>query len=170
MSISKDSMDALIKAQQGELDGVETYLCLAEAVHNQTDAETFRKLAADEGRHASVFKKYTDRVLVPKKGQANAVVILYRLLGKRVIYPLIAQGEYTAINGYEHMMAEFPEVETVKNDEKRHGDTVKALLKNGEYNDLPLMPLIGCGIAALALLYRVIRRDVFYYLKKLIFR
>lgn len=28
----------------------------------------------------------------------------------------------------EHLIADFPEVESVKNDEKRHGDIVSALL------------------------------------------
>ena len=49
----------LIKAQQSELDGVETYLMLADIVNNEADKEAFKKLAADEGRHASVFKLYT---------------------------------------------------------------------------------------------------------------
>ncbi|MCR5775465.1 MAG: hypothetical protein K6G42_10315 [Lachnospiraceae bacterium] len=47
----------LIKAQQGELNGVETYLTLANIVHNESDRKAFKILAADEGRHASVFKQ-----------------------------------------------------------------------------------------------------------------
>ena len=88
MEITEEKMNILIESQQGELDGVETYLRMAEAVSNQTDAETFKRLAADEGRHASVFKKYTNKVLSPNTKQANMVVILYRLLGKRImIFP-----------------------------------------------------------------------------------
>ena len=87
----------LIKSQQGELDGVATYLKLADTVHNPSDAEAFRKLAADEGKHAAVFKRYTNVALKPKKLQANAVSVFYRLLGKRALYPLIARFEYAAI-------------------------------------------------------------------------
>ena len=146
MDISYDKRRELLKAQQGELDGVEIYLKLAKTVRNESDAKTFRELAADEGRHASVFRQYTEEVLTPQKGQAFVVAMLYHLLGKRVLYPIIAKSEYAAIPGYEEMMKEFPEVEAVKNDEKRHGDTVKELLKNGEYNDKPKLPFIVCGL------------------------
>ncbi len=32
------------------------------------------------------------------------------------------------LTGYEHLIAEFPEVQSVKDDEKRHGDIVSSLL------------------------------------------
>jgi len=38
------------------------------------------------------------------------------------------RGEYDAAVGYEHLIADFPDVESVKNDEKRHGDIVSGLL------------------------------------------
>ena len=53
---------------------------------------------------------------------------LYRLLGKKRLYKLIAKGEYAAAVGYEHLIADFPDVESVKNDEKRHGDIVSGLI------------------------------------------
>ena len=43
-------------------------------------------------------------------------------------FQIIAKGEYDAAVGYEHLIADFPEVESVKNDEKRHGDIVSGLL------------------------------------------
>ena len=49
---------------------------------------------------------------------------------------------YAAIPGYEQLKKEFPEVEYVKNDEKRHGDTVIALLDNGEYADKAKWPIV----------------------------
>lgn len=156
MEISKDNMKKLIKSQQGELNGVETYLRMAELVHNESDAKTFKALAADEGRHASVFKHYTGKALAPDKTQALAVTFLYRLIGKRVLYPLIARGEYAAVPGYKKMMEEFPEVESVMKDEKRHGDTVKALLDNGEYEDKALFPRLFCMAAIIFVLYKMI--------------
>lgn len=54
--------------------------------------------------------------------------LLYRILGKKRLYKLIAKGEYDAAVGYEHLIADFPDVESVKNDEKRHGDIISGLL------------------------------------------
>lgn len=149
MTVSEKDRAVLLKAQQGEMDGVATYLRLAKLVSNEADAKTFKQLAADEGRHAAVFKKYTGKVLRPKNLQAIAVDIGYRLLGKRILYPIIARFEYSAVSGYEKLMKDYPEVESVKNDEIRHGDTLKALLKNGEYYDTPLLPIIAVVITLL---------------------
>ena len=147
----------LIKAQQGELDGVETYLMLAKVVHNEDDVKAFKELAADEGRHAAVFKNITGEVLKPNKTQAFAVAVLYSLLGKKILYPLIARFEYAAIPGYEERMKDYPEVESVKDDEKRHGDTLIGLLKNGQFNDRPKFPYV-CAVLAVICIAGLIRK------------
>lgn len=127
-SITPEERKVLLKAQQGELDAVLMYNALAKAAKDPKDAQTFRQLASEEGRHAAVFKELTDETLRPKKTKAILLPILYRLIGKKRLYPLIAKGEYDAVRSYEPVAARFPEVESVKNDEQRHGDTVKALL------------------------------------------
>ena len=147
----------LIKAQQGELDGVETYLMLAKVVHNEDDVKAFKELAADEGRHAAVFKNITGEVLKPNKTQAFAVAVLYSLLGKKILYPLRARFEYAAIPGYEELMKDYPKVESVKDDEKRHGDTLIGLLKNGQFNDTPKFPYV-CAVLAVICIASLIRK------------
>ncbi len=127
-SIQPEDMKILLKSQQGELDAVLMYNALAKTVKDPADAETFRKLAAEEGHHASVFKTLTGQVLRPKKTKAILLPILYRIIGKRKLYPIIAQGEYDAVKKYQAVVERFPEVESIKNDEQRHGDTVLALL------------------------------------------
>ena len=122
-------MDQLLYAQQGELDAVLMYNKLAEKVKDAKDAAAFKQLAAEEGRHASVFHAYTQKVLKPKKTKAVALPILYSLLGRKRLYPLIAKGEYDAEKKYEALVHDFEEVKTVQADEHRHGDTVLALLK-----------------------------------------
>ncbi len=154
MMISQEEREKLLSAQQGEMDGVETYLTLAKVVQNKTDAETFKKLAADEGRHAAVFRKYTGETLKAKKGQAIAAVLAYRILGKKLAYPIIAHFEYSAISGYEKMVKDYPEVETVKNDEKRHGNILKSLAKNDDDNTIALWPFILGVIVVLRLFGR----------------
>ena len=120
--------EELIRSQQGELNAVLMYQRLAKVVKTDKERETFLQLAKEEGRHASVFHAYTKEALKPKKTMAVIMPFLYRLLGKKRLYKLIAKGEYAAAVGYEHLIADFPEVESVKNDEKRHGDIVSGLL------------------------------------------
>ena len=121
-------MDELLYAQQGELDAVLMYNELAKKVKDEKDAATFRQLAAEEGRHASVFHAYTKKVLQPKKTKAIFVPLMCSLVGKKVLYPIIAKAEYDAAKKYIQLVSVFPDVESVMNDETRHGDTVKGLL------------------------------------------
>lgn len=122
-------MDELLFAQQGELDAVLMYNKLAEKVKDANDAATFKQLAAEEGRHASVFHAYTKKVLQPKKTKAVFVPLMYSIVGRKVLYPIIAKQEYAAGEKYKKLVGIFPDVESVLNDEIRHGDTVNALLK-----------------------------------------
>ena len=84
--------------------------------------------------------------------------MLYHLIGKRALYPLIARFECAAIPGYEQLEKEFPEVASVKNDEKRHGDTLTSLLDNGEYADKTKWPIIVCALVVIILAGRLIKR------------
>ena len=128
MSITSKEREVLLKSQQGELDAVKMYNALAKVVKDPEDAETFRQLAAEEGHHAAVFKAMTNEVLKPKSAKAIVIPLLYRVIGKKKLYPIIARGEYDAVKKYEPVAVRFPEVESVKNDEQRHGDTVLGLL------------------------------------------
>ena len=128
MSLSAEERKILIKSQQGELDAVKMYNALARVVKDPRDAETFRQLAAEEGHHAAVFKAMTNEVLKPKSTKASGDPLLYRVIEKKKLDPIIAKKEYDAKVKYEPVAARFSEVESVKNDEKRHGDMVLALL------------------------------------------
>ena len=118
----------LLLSQQGELNAVLMYQRLAKVVKAEREREAFLQLAWEEGRHASVFHAYTKQALKPKKTMAIIIPLLYRILGKKRLYKLIAKGEYKAAAQYEHLITDFPELESVKNDEKRHGDIVSAYL------------------------------------------
>ena len=126
--MEQSDLKTFLKAQQGELDAVLMYNALADAVKDRNDAETFRRLAAEEGHHASVFKQLSGQTLRPKKTLATVVPLFYKIIGKKRLYPIIAKFEYDAVNTYAPVAQRFSEVESVKNDEKRHGDTVMALL------------------------------------------
>ena len=131
MEISNEDMKILLKSQQGELDAVLMYKALAEKVKDEKEAQVFLQLAADEGRHAAVLKGITNQVLKPKKTMARIMPLLYTILGRKRLYRLIAKGEYAAIAKYRPYVERFPEMESVKKDERRHGDVVMGLLTNG---------------------------------------
>ncbi len=126
--MTQEQHKELLRSQQGELDAVLMYQRLAKVVKSEKERDAFLQLAKEEGRHASVFHAYTHEPLKPKKTKSLFMPMLYYLLGKKRLYKLIARGEYGAALGYEHLIADYPEVQSVKDDEKRHGDIVSSLL------------------------------------------
>lgn len=130
--ITDKEMKILLKAQQGELDAVAMYNALADVAKDKRDAEAFKTLASDEGRHAAVFKGMTGKVLKPKKTKAVLLPMLYKCIGKKNLYPLIAKGEYDAAKAYMPVVERFPEIESVMKDETRHGDIMMSLLEEPE--------------------------------------
>ena len=127
--MDKKDLKTLLKAEQGELSAVLMYRKLAKVVKDEKDAEVFLRLANEEGVHAKVFKELTNTVVKPKKGKSIFISLMYKIIGKKKLYPMIAKGEYDAEQGYISVADKFPEVESVKNDEHRHGDMVLDLLK-----------------------------------------
>ena len=126
--ITMDQMDALITAQQGEEDAVYMYEQLAKVVRDEADREAFLRLAGDEKRHSDVFRKYTGMDVKANPAKGIFVPLMYRVLGKKKVYPIIAKGEYDAAEKYKHIIDDFPEVVEVMNDEVHHGDAVKGLI------------------------------------------
>jgi rubrerythrin len=127
--MTQNQRKELLRSQQGELDAVLMYQRLAKVVKTEKERDAFLQLAKEEGRHASVFHAYTKEVLKPRKTMARIIPLLYHLIGRKRLYRIVAKGEYDAAVGYEHLIADFPEVESVRNDEKHHGDIVSSLLK-----------------------------------------
>ena len=78
------------------------------------DREIFLQLAGEEGHHAAVFHMLTKKCLKPKRTKAIVLPMMYRILGKKRLYPLIAQGEYAAERDYASVSERFPEVESVQ--------------------------------------------------------
>ena len=120
--------NALRKSQQGELDAMAMYDRLAEQVKSEKDAAVFRRLSADESGHAEVFQSFTNMTLEPKQGKAILIPLLYRVIGRKKTYRLIARGEYNAAKKYERLLS-YPEVAGIQADETRHGNTVLALIE-----------------------------------------
>lgn len=119
----------LLKAQQGELDAALMYKALADKAMLQKDKNAFRQLALEEGHHASVFHSYTAQPLKASRVKAVLLPFLYSLVGRKILYPVIAKFEYDAAKNYEHLIQDFPEVASVRDDETRHGDILTSLIK-----------------------------------------
>ena len=126
--LTVEQMKGLQKAQRGELDAVWMYRRLAGKVADAEDREAFLRLADDEQRHADVFLNRTGKSVRANPAKAIFIPLMYKIIGKEKLYPIIADAEYKAASKYEHIISDFPEVQDVLDDEIKHGDAVKDLL------------------------------------------
>ncbi len=127
--MTKKQLKQLIKSQQGEIDAVPMYLKLSTIAPTDRIRDTFKQLAAEEGHHASVFFKMTNKTLQPRKIKAILLGVLAHVIGWKILLYFIAKGEYSAYRKYEGLIADFPEVNSVRDDENRHGDIMLAMRK-----------------------------------------
>ena len=120
--MNKKQKKILIKSQQGELDAVPMYLRLSAIAKDEALKNIFKQLAAEEGNHAAIFYKLTGEKLKPKMLKATVLPILQKIIGWKLLLKIISKAEYSAYKTYEPVVEMFAEVDSVRNDEKRHGD------------------------------------------------
>ncbi len=118
----------LLKAQQGELDAVLLYNALAKRAKNPEAKLKFKEVASDEGKHASILKKYTNQTLKPGKAKARIVSLIYVLFGHSYTCKLLMKGELGSIPGYQKLVDKFPGIQEIIDDEKRHAEIAKSLV------------------------------------------
>lgn len=118
----------LLKAQQGELDGVIIYRKLAEIVKDKDIKDKFLKIAADEGKHAAILKAYTGEVLKPKSIKAKIVITIYKALGNNFTLNLLANGELKAAKNYNELAQDFPNIQKIIKDEKKHAEIARGFI------------------------------------------
>lgn len=75
--MNNEQKEMLLKLQQAELDGVVIYQKLAELEELKDIKDQLLEMAADEGRHASLIRSYTQEVLKPSSKQAEEIIKLF---------------------------------------------------------------------------------------------
>lgn len=119
----------LRKAQQGELDAVLLYKKLSELVKDEEYKVKFKEVAADEGKHASILKAYTKETLMPKSLKANVIAMVYRVFGAKFTMNILAKGELDSIESYSPLVKDFPNIQLIMDDEKKHADIAASYRK-----------------------------------------
>ncbi len=89
--------------------------------------EVAAKISGNGAKNIALLLYATLKQEQKTKGKARLTSMLKS--GKEKVYPIIAKAEYEAADKYKNIIADFPEVETVMNDETHHGDAVLMLLK-----------------------------------------
>ncbi len=126
--ITVSELEKLISFQQGELDAVLMYKALAEKMKTEKEKEVLLSIAADEGRHAAILRQYTKKKLEPKSTLARLLPPLYKIMGKKRLFPIVSKFEAGTVASYEPYFKKFPEIKGIAADEARHAELLKSIM------------------------------------------
>lgn len=126
--MKQEIKEQLLKYQQGELDGVLVYQALAKLVENEEMKSKLLELAADEGKHAGILRKYTNETLTPSDEGAKAIAAAYKEYGNK-IFAQIAEAEDKGGDMYAPFVNDIPEAKSIIEDELKHARIARSFLK-----------------------------------------
>lgn len=119
----------LMKAQQREMDAVILYRKLADLVDDAEKKKDLFKIAAHEGKHAAILRRYTGEVLRAKEGKALISAVMYKLFGLNFMLKLLSRGEVKAAKAYSLFVEDFPNIKEIVQDKDLHGKIMRRMTK-----------------------------------------
>ena len=125
--MKQEVKEQLLKYQQGEIDGVLVYQALAKLAPNEEMKNTLLELAADEGRHGAILRKYTNEILTPSDESAKMMEQMYKQYGNK-IFEKIAEAEDKGGEMYEPFVNDIPEAKSMIEDELKHARIARSFL------------------------------------------
>ncbi len=120
-TVTKRDIERYRRNLQGEVDGAAMYRGLAEAEKDSDRAGLFRDLAAEEDRHADLWRQKLRQADVPvpelRPGLKTRLICwLARRFGPKSVLPIVQVGELSDMNKY----ALQPEAAGISHDERTH--------------------------------------------------
>ena len=126
-TMAKTVLEKLIASQQTELDAVLLYQALAKEMKTEEEKELLLSMAADEGKHGAILKGITGAPLKPNPALANMAVKMYKIGGRKLLFPFMAKFEINSFFSYQKYFTEYPEIAKIASDEIRHGHILNDL-------------------------------------------
>jgi len=114
--------------QQNEVTERQIYLNLAQRVKKESDQATLRRIAGEEGKHAEIWRRYTNKQLKPQWWKVWFYTIVSYILGYTFTIKIMERGEITAQANYGQLIAEVPEAERILKEEEEHEGALIAIL------------------------------------------
>lgn len=118
--LSEQTFRFLCRMQANELTEHIVYTKIGERMSDGHNKDVLLRIAADEKKHAAVWKSYTELDIKPHKGKAAWLVFLSRIFGFTFVLKKMESGEDGANTKYEKYINEIPEAKQIALDEAHH--------------------------------------------------
>lgn len=119
-----------LKQQRAEITEYHVYKGLSRLAKDEHNKITLNKIAADELKHYTIWKKITGQEVQPNKTKVHYYIWLARLFGLSFALKLMESGEIKAQTVYEEAIKQYPEVVGIQAEEEEHEHELINILKD----------------------------------------
>lgn len=120
MSLPKDTLKQILKAQKNEITEYYIYKKLADSIDNEDNKKILQHIAQDELLHYEFWKNLTKKTVAPSKLIIIFYYILTRLFGLSFGLRLMEKGEELSQKTYKVLKKVDPNIEKIIQDENSH--------------------------------------------------
>lgn len=120
MKLDAKTMAILQGLQRNELTEALVYERLADRVKKEDDAQTLRSIAAEERKHADIWRSYTNADVKPSGAKVAMLSFLAKVLGYTFVLKKMENGEHSAVKGYGELSKKLPEAQRILEEEEVH--------------------------------------------------
>lgn len=128
ITVSEKAMETILKLQQNEVTEQAIYINLSKRVKKPSDKEILERIGREEGMHSSIWNKYTNKNLKPKKLKVFIYSLLSIIFGYTFVIKLMENGEVVAKSTYTMLSKEVPEASRIYIDEQKHEEALICML------------------------------------------
>lgn len=134
VKLNKDLRHELIANQKDEITSFHIYQAIAAKQKDPANAKLLKTIAADEKKHYTLLKKYSNIEVQPSKLKILWYRLIAETLGLTFSLKLLEKGEEKATSAYQAIIANFPELKQVLEDEEEHERELIGLINEERLN------------------------------------
>ena len=124
----------LIANQKDEITSFHIYQAIAAKQKDAVNAKLLKTIAADEEKHYTLLEKYSKVEVNPSKIKILWYLFIANTLGLTFSLKLLEKGEEKAVVSYSGIIANFPELKQVLEDEESHEHELLSLINEERLN------------------------------------
>jgi VIT1/CCC1 family predicted Fe2+/Mn2+ transporter len=128
--------DQLMRQLVNELTESEVYARLARLESQAQNAQILQRIAADERAHAALIAGLLGVSASPDRAKVRRLVFFARCFGLTFSLKWMERGENLAAKGYRELIARYPELVMLAEDEERHEIELIGLLKDRHLDNM----------------------------------
>lgn len=136
MNLPEKLREKVINHQKDEITNFHIYQALAVKIKHKPNAAILQAIAADEKNHYNLLKKYTGVEVRPSRMKIQWYIFMAKILGLTFSLKLLETGEENAMNAYQTIISDLPELKKVLEDEEDHEQELLGLINEEHLNYL----------------------------------